>query len=511
MHDNLHVDLFITLLMIAAAVSMTVKWIKLPYSIALVLVGLLIGLFDLLPKVSMTPDLILLVCLPALLFEASWNIHLDELKAAWRPIAAFASFGVLISMAVVGLILHHFASVPLGPAFLLGAIISATDPISVVALFRQLGIDKRLTVILEGESLFNDGTAVVLFKLILTAVLAGSAVSIPSTCVSFIIVVTGGAAIGCALGFVASKLTSFFDDHLLEITLTTILAYGSYLLSEQLQVSPVIAVVCAGIVMGNYGSRTAMSATTRLAVNSFWEYAAFVVNSLVFLLIGLQIRLSLLSEYILPITIAIAAVIAARVIGIYGLSAGLSNRRCSLPWKWRHLLVWGGLRGALCMALALSLPHDFPQRELIVVVTFGVVLFTLLVSGLTMEPLVRLLKLASGDKSFASYQRLKAQFMVNTLAMEFLQRKQALHTISDVTYRNLEEQLTLKQRELQQSIEKLHLTDDSIQKIEQALAGREILELQKDQLAELVKAGGLSAESAHEIAIQLDQEVLPND
>jgi CPA1 family monovalent cation:H+ antiporter len=510
MHDNLRVDLFVTLLMIAAGVSMTVKWVKLPYSIALVIVGLLIGLFDLLPKISMTPDLILLVCLPALLFEASWNIHLDELKASWKPVAAFATFGVLISMVVVGLILHYFVSVPLGPAFLLGAIISATDPISVVALFRHLGIDKRLIVILEGESLFNDGTAVVLFKLILTAVLAGSAISIPSTFASFIVVVIGGAAVGCALGFVSSKLTSFFDDHLLEITLTTILAYGSYLLSEHLQVSPVIAVVCAGIVMGNYGSRTSMSPTTRLAVNSFWEYAAFVVNSLVFLMIGLQIKLSLLSEYIMPIVITIVAVILARMLGVYGLSACLSNSRCLLPWKWRHLLVWGGLRGALCMALALSLPHEFPQRELIIVVTFGVVLFTLLVPGLTMEPLVRVLQI-SADKSFATYQRLKAQLMVNILALELLERKQALHTISDMTYKYLEERLRLEQRELRQSIEMLHLTDDSIQKIDQARASCEIREFQKDQLAQLVKTGGLSGEAAHEIAIQLDQEYFSND
>ncbi|NJL70477.1 MAG: hypothetical protein HC888_02110 [Candidatus Competibacteraceae bacterium] len=324
MHDTFHIDIFIILLIIAAAVSMTVKWIRLPYSIALVLVGLLIGPFNLLPKFEMTPELILLVCLPALLFEASWNIHLQELKAVWRAVAAFATVGVLISTTVVGLALYHFAAVPIGAAFLVGAIVSATDPISVVALFRQLGVDKRLSVIIEGESLFNDGTAVVLFKLISVAVVASTAVSIPSTFMSFVTIVVGGAAVGCALGFVASKLTSFFDDHLLEITLTTILAYGSYLLSEQLQVSPVIAVVCAGIVMGNYGSRTAMSATTRISVNSFWEYAAFLVNSLVFLLIGIQIRFPLLAEYVVPIAAAIAAVIGARMLAIYGLSLFLS-------------------------------------------------------------------------------------------------------------------------------------------------------------------------------------------
>lgn len=281
-HNSFHVDLLVILLMIAATVCMTVKWIKLPYSIALVLVGLVIGVFDFFPKTEMTPELIMVVCLPALLFEASWNIHIKELKEAWRPVTIFATFGVLISTVVVGFILQRFAGVAIGPAYLLGAMLSATDPISVVALFRQLGVDRKLTVILEGESLFNDGTAVVLFNLILAAVLANTAISLPSTCLQFIIVIVGGAGVGCALGVLASKLTSFFDDHLLEITLTTILAYGSYLVSEHLHVSPVIAVVCAGIVMGNYGSRKGMSPSTRLAVDSFWEYAAFVVNSLVF-------------------------------------------------------------------------------------------------------------------------------------------------------------------------------------------------------------------------------------
>ncbi|NJL70478.1 MAG: hypothetical protein HC888_02115 [Candidatus Competibacteraceae bacterium] len=160
------------------------------------------------------------------------------------------------------------------------------------------------------------------------------------------------------------------------------------------------------------------------------------------------------------------------------------------------------------MALALSLPHDFPHRELIMFVTFGVVLFTLLVSGLTMEPFVKLLRIASTDQSFESYQQLKALLMVNTLAIATLKSKQKSRTISDITFKNLEDQLELRQLELEKALQKLHLTDDSIQKLEQALASRELLELQKDKLADLVKTGTLSSESAHEIFIQLDQELL---
>jgi len=396
------------LLMVASTVGLAVRWVKVPYSIALVIVGLVMGASHLLPHVAMTPELILLVFLPALLFEAAWNLDVKELLHDWRAILLLAVPGVLVAMAVGAGIMHFCGALSWPMALLFGAMTAATDPISVLALFRKLGVDERLTMILEAESLFNDGTAVVLFKIVLAFAMTSAAVATNISAAAgaapaamamafafeFALCVLGGAAVGLAVGFVSSYVTRFFDDHLLEITLTAIAAYGSYLLADQFNVSAVIAVLMAGIVVGNYGSRQHMSSTTRLAVDAFWEYAAFLVNSIVFLLIGLQIDLPLLAKYSSQIGVGIFAILVARLLIVYVFGFIIASKDRPLPLPWKHMLFWGALRGSLSMALALSLPLSFSQREEIIVITFGVVLFTLLVPGLTIEPLARLFKLS---------------------------------------------------------------------------------------------------------------------
>lgn len=492
--------------MVTAAVAMAVKWVKLPYAISLVIVGLLIGVFHLLPTVEMTPELILLVFLPALLFEASWNIDLKELKKNWLAIFLLSVPGVVISMAVIALFMHFTIAMPLAPAFLFGAMISATDPISVLALFRKLGINKRLTMILEGESLFNDGTAVVLFKLILGIIIASTQFSFLQTAGSFTMVVLGGAVVGCMLGYAASRITAFFDDHLLEITLTTILAYGAFLVAEQLRVSPVISVVAAGIVLGNYGSRSSMSATTRLAVNSFWEYAAFLVNSLVFLLIGLQVKFDLLQKYLVPIAVAILAIMVARAFVVYGLTP-LFSRSAPIPWKWRHLLWWGALRGSLCMALALSLPLGMEFRELILITTFGVVLFTLLVPGLSIDPMVKLLKMNSTDSKLLAYKELKGVQIANTKALSVLDGMLSQGAITQTAYDSLQQEIQTSQDTTRLSMDELHLADFSIQQLELSEAKRQLLEVKKDCLIMLAREGLLEQESLDKLRLEIDEEI----
>ncbi len=505
---TLHIDILVVLLLVASAVAIAVKWVRVPYSIALVVVGLAIGVCQVLPPIEMTPDLILLVFLPALLFEASWNLNLDELKANWRSITILATFGVLISMAVVGAIMHAYAGMAIGAAYLFGALISATDPISVLALFRKIGMDKRLTMILEGESIFNDGTAAVLFNLILAMVMSQSAFSAGATAGHFLMEVAGGVAVGSVLGMAASTITRYFNDHLLEITLTTILAYGSFLVAVQLHVSPVISVVAAGIVMGNYGSRKGMSATTRLAVNSFWEYAAFVVNSLVFLFIGLQVKLELLMKYGNVIGIAILAILVARIPVAYLLPTLCSSKTLPIPLNWQHILFWGSLRGSLCMALALSLPFEFPNREEFIITTFGVVLFTLLVQGLTIEPLVRILGIRPANQKYKQYQALKSRLIAESEAISALKSLKKLGHISPSIFQELEKEIIDTQQVLQNQIEDLHLEDASVKELELEGARLHILDVKKDTIKQLLRQGTIGDELAEQIEADLDSKAL---
>lgn len=400
------ITVLIALLLVASGVAMASKWIPVPYTLSLVIVGLVISPMHFLPAIHISPELILLIFLPALLFEAAWNLKLDRLRANLIPILSLAVLGVILSVGLIAMILHFGTGLSWSSALLFGAVVSATDPVSVLALFRKLGAPERLTVILEGESLFNDGTAVVVFRIILGVVAGATGLSSPGNLIAksfiqFLIVVVGGVLLGGVIGFTASKLTSYFDDHLLEITLTTIAAYGSFILAERLHVSPVIAVLLTGMIIGNYGWQKGMSETTRVAIDSFWEYAAFVVNSLVFLLIGLEIQLSLLADYAGFIVWAVLAMTLARAITIYGLLPITNRLTDVVSFRWRHVLFWGGLRGSLSIALVLSLPLNIPGREQLVAMTFGAVTFSLLAQGLTISPLMTLLRIRPSDRSDA--------------------------------------------------------------------------------------------------------------
>lgn len=392
------ITVFIVMLLIASAVAMITKLVRVPYTLALVGVGLIISPMHLLPPVHMSPDLILLIFLPALLFEASWNLKLDQLRANAGPIVTLATIGVGLSVGVTGMILHYIAGLQWSSALLFGAIVSATDPVSVLALFKTLGAPERLTVVIEGESLFNDGTAFVVFRILLGIIIGTTSITskgglIAGSLIQFAVVVLGGCLLGVVFGLLASYLASHFDDHLLEITLTTIAAYGSFILAERVHASPVIAVVVTGIIIGNYGRGKGMSTNTEVAVDSFWEYAAFVVNSLVFLLIGLEIPIQLLTHHAHLILWAILSMTVARALAVYGLFPLINRFATPVGIRWQHILFWGGLRGSLSIALVLTLPLSISGREQLVAMTFGAITFSLLVQGLTVSPLLRLLKI----------------------------------------------------------------------------------------------------------------------
>src|SRR5712664_3259607 len=404
------IEFLVWLLIAAAIIAMLAKRLRIPYTVSLVLGGLLLGVIQL-PILSplqpghrpdwLTPDVILILFLPALAFEGSVKLDVRELLRNSVPLLLLANAGVLLAALGTGYLLHWLIGLPVLIALLFGCIISATDPISVLAIFKDLRVDKRLSLIMEGESLLNDGTAVVLFGILFGAVVAEK-LSVPKGLGQYFLAVAGGAFLGAALGYLASRITGTVDDPQIEITLTTILAYGSYLLAYNLHLSGVIATASAGLMLGNFGSKRGMSARTRTAMQSFWEYVSFVMNSLVFLLIGLEIHVGELLKNWTSVMLAIFAVLVGRVLSVYAL-VPLSNLLVErIPVRWQHVAVWGGLRGALALALALSLNSEFPYRAQILNLTFGVVIFSILVQGLTIKPLVRILNLSDGDAATPS-------------------------------------------------------------------------------------------------------------
>jgi monovalent cation:H+ antiporter, CPA1 family len=412
---------------------------------------------------------------------------------------------------VIGALLHYGIALPWSSALLFGSMISATDPVSVLALFKKLGLPGRLTTIVEGESLLNDGTAVVVFRILLAIVIGTTAQPgaglLLGSLREFGIVVFGGIAIGAIIGVLASTVTSYFDDHLLEITLTTIVAYGSFLLAEALHVSPVMAVLAAGLIVGNYGRKIGMSPTTQVAVNSFWEYSAFVVNSLVFLLIGLEIQLSSFTQYLVPVAWAVIAMLGARVAAVYCLIPLANRFTPPVPLRWQHILFWGGLRGSLSIALVLSLPRDVPGRPQLVVMIFGAVTFSLLAQGLTISPLLRWLKITRPEPVYDEYERLQARLMAETAAGAELERLRSQGMLTDEIYQSLHSRLSANHSNLRQEISALHEAVRPLEEHQLLRFQQHLIQVKKTRLKEVAQDGLLSEAALHALIEKLDEEL----
>jgi CPA1 family monovalent cation:H+ antiporter len=383
------IDLFVGLVTAAALVGLVVRRVKIPYTVALVVLGL--AATTILPRqgFQVTPELVLLVLLPGLVFEAALRIEFNEFRRAFGGVALLAVPGVLISAAVVATVLNVASGLRFELGFVVGAMVAATDPVAVVSTFKQLGSPRRLATLIESESLLNAGTAIVVFAVAVRAALGP--ISLFEAAVSMVVTVVVSTLIGGVVGFVASRLIAAIDDHLIELTLSLAAAYGTYLVADRIHQSGIIATVVAGLVIGNYGRALGMSTRAQEALDTVWEFFAFLVTAIVFLLIGLTISLGQLADALPWIGWGVVAILLGRAIVVYGL-LGVSSRlivvtghRRGVPMAWLHVLFWGGLRGAVAIALALSLPVDFPERLLLQEITFGVILFTLLVQGTTIE------------------------------------------------------------------------------------------------------------------------------
>ena len=397
--EQLEISLLI-LLAVAAVVARVAHRLRVPYAIGLVIAGLLLGNVTAYSGPQLTKELLFLVVLPGLLFEGAFALDFAEFWKARYSILTLAVPGLVASTVLTAVVLWvgvnelQPGSITLDEAMAFGALISATDPISVLSLFRSLGVDARLCVMVEGEALFNDGTAVVIFTIVL-GFAAGGHLGWAGAALEFLRVAGLAALVGAGVGIVAGYFTRAIDDSMVEITVTLLCAYGAFIAAERLGLSGVIGCVVAGLIAGTWGAR-GMRPATRSAVDSFWSYTAFLLNSFIFLLIGTEIHFATLVHYWPEILIGWVAINVARAAVLYAKyalmrAAGMSG----FPLSWATILAWGGLRGGLSMVLALGLPDTFIHREMILGTTYGVVLLSLLVQGLTMKPLLRRLGMVS--------------------------------------------------------------------------------------------------------------------
>ena len=504
----------ILLFSVAVAVAIVVRQLHVPYTVALVLTGLTLGILNLFTPPHLTKELLFSVFLPGLLFEAAFHIEFREFWRNRLAIASLAVPGVAAAVALTTVILtpvvntlHLEQDFTWQYALVFGALIAATDPIAVVAVFRSLGVPRRLSVLLDGESLLNDGTAVVFFTLSLSLV-TGASVTAGQLTTDFFKIVGFGGLIGAAVGLAVSQVIKQIDDAMIEITLTTIAAYGSFVIAEHFHCSGVIAVVVAGMLCGNYGARIGMTPSTRVAVETFWEYVAFALNSIVFLLIGLEVHLNALFSSWKVILVAYLVVTAGRGLLIFVVSALLRRTREKIPWSWSVVLTWGGLRGALPMVLVLSLAKDFAHRDLLVTMTFGVVMISILVHGMTVSPLLRWLGIVKGREHREAYEFARGKLQAASAAVEELERMSHLHFSRDDVRAQLKDEYEKRIEKEQDQIGELELDRAAIVAQESQWARRHLLLTEKNHVIDSFRQGLLSQEIYEKLLADIDARLL---
>ncbi len=512
---------FILLLILASLVAMMARRWRVPYTVALVVTGLAVSLLSeqLLPGfdigLHLTPELLFVVLLPVLIYEAAFHFELKDLSANWRSILTLAAPGLVAGIFIAGGLFHAVfwaLGYELGftVALLIAAILSATDPVAVIALFRELGAPRRLVVLMEGESLVNDGVAVVAFSVVVVAL--GLDPRHAELTFGFVTrflgwEILGALLIGGVVGLSLSWLTSRVDDHLIEITLTTVAAFGSFLLATEAHCSGVIACLVAGMLTGNFGAVYGMSPSTRLAVASFWEYLAFLANSVIFLLVGLEVHLGRLIGLWLPILLVWLALVAAR-----GVLVG-----ATLPWLQRLegklrrgkglAMIWGGLRGGIAMVLALSLPRSWEHRQLVIDLVFGVCMLTILVQGTSIRWLLARFGLMTDRSGLLAVERFRGRYRSLQEALRYLDQHRVAGTAEPEVIEAVHAQLVAELEELERGREDAEALEAGIRVERQLELGRLVLQVRKDAIQKAIGDGHISEGVGRGLIGELDEKL----
>ncbi len=409
----------IILLLVATGVALVTRRLRVPYVTGLVLAGLAIT--ELLPeRVGLDSALVLNLFLPILIFEAAVNTDVSRLRSTVKPIALLAGPGIILASGVTAGLLKLGLNLDWIPALFAGVILAITDTVSVIAVFKEVPVPSRLSTIVEGESLFNDGVALVLFSLVASVYSAGS-ISFLDGFQQLFVVIVGGTLVGLGLGFLGVELSRQSDDALSDILLTVALALGAFQAGQFLGVSGAVAVVVAGLVFGNVGVARDASASTKITILSFWEYAGFGVNTFIFLLIGLEVDLVTLWQTLPAVLLAVVIYQVGRALSVYPILALLRLFDRPIPLRWQHVLFLGNVKGSLSMALALSIPLTLPGREGIVALVFGAVLVSLVGQGSSLPWLVKRLKISRLSTTRQQIEELQIQLIASKAAQDELE------------------------------------------------------------------------------------------
>jgi len=516
MHE---VELVLVSLLVAVAVlGAAARAMNIPYPIVLVVGGLALGFLPGLPDVELAPELVLVIFLPPLLYSAAFFANLSDLRASWRPITLQAVGLVLFTMVAVALVIKALVpDMPWAAAFTLGAIVAPTDPVAATEIARRMSVPRGMVSIIEGESLINDGTALVAYRAAVLAV--GGTFSIWEAGLDFIVSASGGVAIGLAVGWLITEIRRRLDDIPVEITISLLSGYAAYVPAEAIETSGVLAAVTCGIVVGWNAPRIS-TASMRLQGYAVWEILTFLLNALLFVLIGLQLPLILdelsgeaagsllLWAVAVSLTVILARLIWAHtmVFVVRALDRRAVQRERRSSWQARTVIAWAGMRGSVSLAAALALEPDFPNRELILLMTFAVIFSTLVLQGLTLPAVIRMLHIR--DDGLDEREELHGRRAAAEAALARLDELAEEEWTYDDTvermrglYRYRARRFAARAGEGDEDGDGIEHRSRKYQKVVRA-----VLDAQRAELLRLRNAGEISNEVMHRLERELDLE-----